>query len=450
MPLAMSWVTTLHEAVRALGARLGRASLAVLMTAVGVATVIVLVGILGGAQRDVARRIQALGSNLVSIAPGVVSSGGARLGYGSRPSLTQNDIEAILRDVPGVVAINGIWWSGGQAIVGSRNWTTRIHGVLPGYFTVRNWAAERGRVFDEDDIAGFGKVAAIGSTIADKLFPGQDPVGQDMRLRNVPFRVVGVLEPKGQSFGGQDQDDIILVPLSTARLRLNTQLGPEFKRVSAISGRDRFRNPGEADALQRKGPLVTNPAAFQAQAVNLITVKMDDGQDITATEATIADVLRQRRPGGEIQGDNFQVRGHTELWRAQSETTRMLSLIVAIAGTLAIITSGAGIMNTMLIAVSERIPEIGVRLAVGARRRDILGQFLMESAMIAGLGGLFGLIAGLGAVSLIIAFKLSAPVLSATWVATVVGAAVVTGLFFGFYPAWRAARLDPVTCLRTP
>ncbi|MBL8702092.1 MAG: ABC transporter permease [Alphaproteobacteria bacterium] len=446
----MSWATTLHEAFRALRARLGRASLAVLMTAVGVGTVIVLVGILGGAQRDVARRIQALGSNLVSVSPGVVSSGGARLGYGSRPSLTQSDIDAIVREVPGVVAINGIWWSGGQAIAGARNWTTRIHGVMPGYFVVRNWAAERGRVIDEDDIAGFAKVAAIGSTIAEKLFPGQDAVGQDLRLRNVPFRVVGVLEPKGQSFSGQDQDDIILVPLSTARLRLNTQLGAEFRRVSAISGRDRFRNPGEVDSLQRRGPLVSNPAAFQARAVNLITVKMDDGQDIAATEATIADVLRQRRPAGEVQGDNFQVRGHTELWRAQSETTRMLGLIVSIAGALAIITSGAGIMNTMLIAVSERIPEIGVRLAVGARRRDILGQFLMEAAMIAGLGGLFGLLAGLGAVGAIVAFNLSAPVLSAGWVGAIVAAAIVTGLFFGFYPAWRAARLDPVSCLRTP
>lgn len=446
----MSWLTTLNEAYRALIGRLGRASLAVLMTAVGVATVIVLVAILGGAQRDVARRIQALGSNLISVSPGVTSAGGARLGYGSRPSLTQSDIDAIVREVPGVVAINGIWWSGGQAIAGARNWTTRIHGVLPGYFVVRNWEAERGRVIDDDDMAGFAKVAAIGATIAEKLFPGQDAVGQDLRLRNVPFRVIGVLEPKGQSFSGQDQDDIILVPLSTARLRLNTQLGAEFRRVSAISGRDRFRNPGETDALQRRGALVSNPAAFQARSVNLITVKMDDGQDIAVTEATIGDVLRQRRPAGEVQGDNFQVRGHTELWRAQSETTRMLSLIVAIAGTLAIITSGAGIMNTMLIAVSERIPEIGVRLAVGARRNDILRQFLMEAAMIAGLGGLFGFLAGMASIGAIVAFNLSAPVLSATWVGAIVAAAIVTGLFFGFYPAWRAARLDPVTCLRTP
>ncbi len=446
----MRILTTLAEAQSAVNSRKGRAALAILMTAIGVAAVVVLIASLGGAQREVAKRIQTLGSNLVSIAPGVTSTGGVRLGYGSRPTLTQDDMDAIKREVPGVLAVNGTWWSGGGAIVGARNWSTRIHGVVPDFFVIRNWAASSGRLFDDEEVASAAKVATIGATIAEKLFPGEEPVGREMRLRNVPFRVVGVLEAKGQSYGGTDQDDIILIPLSTARLRLNTQLGPEFKRVSAISGRDRFRNPGEPQPFVRTVQSVTNPAAFQARSVNLILVRFAEGADMETSEQALNDAMRRRRANNELRGDDFQVRAHTELWLAQTETTRTLGLLVTIAGALAIITSGAGIMNTMLIAVTERIPEIGVRLAVGARRRDILGQFLIEAAMIAGCGALVGALVGLFAVWAINAGGLAQPVVSTGWVATIASIAVMTGLFFGFYPAWRAARLDPVTCLRTP
>jgi len=440
----------LAEAQSAVSSRKGRAALAILMTAIGVAAVVVLIAILGGAQREVAKRIQTLGSNLVSIAPGVTSTGGVRLGYGSRPTLTQDDMDAIKREVPGVLAVNGTWWSGGGAIVGARNWSTRIHGVVPDFFVIRNWAASSGRLFDDEEVASAAKVATIGATIAEKLFPGEEPVGREMRLRNVPFRVVGVLEAKGQSYGGTDQDDIILIPLSTARLRLNTQLGPEFKRVSAISGRDRFRGPGEPQPFVRTVQSVTNPAAFQARNVNRILVRFAEGADMKTSEQALNDALRRRRANNEMRGDDFQVRAHTELWLAQTETTRTLGMLVTIAGALAIITSGAGIMNTMLIAVTERIPEIGVRLAVGARRRDILGQFLIEAAMIACCGALVGAFVGLFTVWAINAGGLAQPVVSTGWVATIASIAVMTGLFFGFYPAWRAARLDPVTCLRTP
>jgi putative ABC transport system permease protein len=224
---------------------------------------------------------------------------------------------------------------------------------------------------------------------------------------------------------------------------------PELKRVSAISGRDRFRNPGEADPYVKKTQSATNPAAFYARMVHVITVRFADGADPVASERAIIETLRKRRPDPGENGDDFRVGAFIELWKAQTETTRSLGLLVTLAGALAIVTSGAGIMNTMLIAVSERIPEIGVRLAVGARRRDILGQFLAEAAMIAGIGALAGLVAGVLAIQGIAAVGLAAPVIGAGWVASIAAIAVVTGLFFGFYPAWRAARLDPVTCLRT-
>jgi putative ABC transport system permease protein len=445
MPILVSLV----EAQAALVNRRGRAALAVLMTAIGVAAVIVLMGVLGGAQREVARRIQALGSNIVSVSPGVTSAGGARLGIGMRPSLTQDDVDAIRAEVPGVIGVSGTWWSGGQAVVGARNWTTRIHGVNPDFFVVRNWNLLSGRFFDAVDQDSYAKVAMIGAIVAEKLFGNEDPVGREIRLRNVPFRVAGVLEPKGQSFAGTEQDDIILIPMTTARLRLNFMMGPEFKRVSAISGRDRFRNPGEADPYVRRQQSATNPAAFYARMVHVITARFADGADMAASERAIAEVLRKRRPETGESGDDFRVGGFVELWKAQTETTRSLALLVTIAGALAIVTSGAGIMNTMLIAVSERIPEIGVRLAVGARRSDILGQFLFEAAMIAGIGALVGVISGVAAVWAIGAAGLAAPVVTASWVASIAAIAVITGLFFGFYPAWRAARLDPVTCLRT-
>jgi putative ABC transport system permease protein len=445
----MQLLVGLVEARAALGARRGRAALAVLMTAIGVAAVIVLMGVLGGAQREVAKRIQALGSNIVGVSPGAAATGGARLGLGTRPSLTEDDVEAIRNEVPGLVGVSGTWWSGGQAVVGARNWTTRIHGVHPEFFAVRNWRVATGRFFDLDDLAASGKVAMIGAIVAEKLFGAEDPVGREIRLRNVPFRVAGVLEAKGQSFAGTDQDDIILVPITTARLRLNLTMVPELKRVSAISGRDRFRNPGEADPYVKKAQTATNPAAFYARMVHVITARFADGADPVASERAIVEALRKRRPDPGENGDDFRVGAFIELWKAQTETTRSLRLLVTLAGALAIVTSGAGIMNTMLIAVSERIPEIGVRLAVGARRRDILGQFLAEATMIAGIGALAGVAAGVLAVWGIGAAGLAAPVIGAGWVASIAAIAVATGLFFGFYPAWRAARLDPVTCLRT-
>jgi ABC-type antimicrobial peptide transport system permease subunit len=321
--------------------------------------------------------------------------------------------------------------------------------VNPDFFVVRNWNLQSGRFFDEVDQDSYAKVAMIGAIVAEKLFGTEDPVGREIRLRNVPFRVAGVLEAKGQSFAGTDQDDIILIPMTTARLRLNFAMSGEVRRVSAISGRDRFRNPGESDPYVRRVQTATNPAAFYARMVHVITVRFADGADMAASERAITEVLRKRRPESSGGEDDFRVAAFVELWKAQTETTRSLRLLVTLAGALAIVTSGAGIMNTMLIAVSERIPEIGVRLAVGARRRDILRQFLFEAAMIAGIGALAGVMVGIAAIWGITAGGLAAPMVTAGWVASIAAIAVVTGLFFGFYPAWRAARLDPVTCLRT-
>jgi putative ABC transport system permease protein len=389
-----------------------RSALTMLGIVIGVGAVIVMIAVGAGAQARVEEQIRALGSNLLLVMPGSTTAGGVRMGFGSGSTLTEDDVVAINRELPEALAAPALRGSA-QVIWGNANWSTQIYGVTPEYLDVRQWPLVAGRTFEPAEMAGAAKVALIGATVAKQLFGAADPLDQSIRIKRVPFTIIGVLDTKGQSLMGTDQDDLILVPIKTARSRVL----------------------GTASAARNR-------------TVGTIWVKAADTIDTKIVEEQVRALLRQRhriQAGGD---DDFSLRNLQEVMAAQEASSRVLALLLAAVASVSLLVGGIGIMNIMLVSVTERTREIGLRMAVGARTRDILGQFLVEAVTLSLIGGLIGVALGMGTSLAIAELAGWRIVISPQAVGLAVAFAFVIGVFFGFYPARKAARLNPVEALR--
>ena len=408
----MNLASLLRVAMRALAVNKLRSALTMLGIIIGVGAVIVMIAVGGGAQARVEEQIRSLGSNLLLILSGTTTSGGVRMGFGSNLTISEDDAAAISREIPEALAAPALRGSA-QLVWGNQNWSTVIFGVTPDYFEVRQWTFAGGGPFDATDVAGATKVCLIGQTVARQLFGGVDPVGQQIRIRRVPFTVIGVLEAKGQSMMGTDQDDLVLMPISTARKRV---LG--------------------ATSLAKQ------------RSVGTIWVQVREGYDMKRAEEQVRSLLRQRHRLQAGQDDDFSLRNLEEVAATQEASSRVLALLLAAVASVSLVVGGIGIMNIMLVSVTERTREIGLRMAVGARTRDILGQFLVEAVTLSLIGGLVGVALGTAAAEVVARFAGWRIVLSAEAVLLAVAFAFAIGVFFGFYPARKAARLNPVEALR--
>jgi len=402
----------LRIALRALAINKLRSALTMLGIVIGVGAVIVMIAVGAGAQARVEEQIRALGSNLLLVMSGATTAGGVRLGFGSNFTLSEDDAAAINREIPEAIAAPALRGSA-QLIWGNTNWSTQIYGVTPEYLDARQWPLAAGRVFEPAELSSAGKVCLLGATVAKELFGGADPLDQVIRIKRVPFTVIGVLETKGQSLMGTDQDDIVLMPISTARTRVL----------------------GSANVARQR-------------SVGTIWVKASDGVDTKVIEDQVRSLLRQRHRLQAGADDDFSLRNLQEVMAAQEASSRVLALLLAAVASVSLLVGGIGIMNIMLVSVTERTREIGLRMAVGARTRDILGQFLVEAVTLSLIGGLIGVALGMGASYAIANFFGWRVLLSAQAVGLAVAFAFAIGVFFGFYPARKAARLNPVEALR--
>ena len=399
-------------ALRSLRAHRLRSTLTTLGVIIGVAALVVMVAVSSGARDRIAAQICSLGANLISINPGSALMRSVRLGSGAAPWLSEDDALAIELEIPGVVVVAPTLYTKAQFTVGALNWAGNIRGVNPNYFAAREWERYGGREMTPEDVSRATKVVLLGSTLREKLFGEADPVGANIRIRDVPFTVIGLLDRKGQSVWGDDQDDVALVPLTTARR--------QFVGISRANPR-----------------LVHN-----------ISVKFAEGASAEQTMRAIQELLRQRHRLQDGQEETFLVSNLAEAANLEQTATRALSLLLVAVASVSLVVGGIGIMNIMLVAVTERTREIGLRLAMGARQRDILAQFLIEAVTLAMLGAGLGVLVGIIG-SLIIAAIAGWPVVidpSAVLLAVVFAASV--GVFFGFYPARKAARMNPIVALR--
>ncbi len=408
----MNIIASIRIALRALRINKLRSALTMLGIIIGVAAVITMIAVGSGAQNRIEEQIKGLGTNLIILLPGSTTSGGARMGAGSRNTLTEEDAYAIQRDIPAVQAAAPALRGGGQVVAGTNNWSTIIYGITNEYFEARNWQVASGKMFDPADFTGSAKVVLLGDTVVRSLFGDADPVGQVVRIRKVPMVVIGTLEKKGQSMMGQDQDDVILMPISTARNRVLGRGSGKLRTVGSIS------------------------------------IKVRDGESMAEAEIQIRELLRQRHRIQAGQDDDFTLRNLSEILATREESSRIMGLLLAAVASVSLLVGGIGIMNIMLVSVTERTREIGLRMAVGARGRDILTQFLVEAITLALIGGFLGIAIGIGS-SVAIAQFAGWPVeLGVEPVVLAVGFAAAIGVFFGFYPARKASLLLPIEALR--
>jgi putative ABC transport system permease protein len=383
-----------------------RTLLTMLGIVIGVGAVIVMVAVGQGAQQGIANQINALGTNLLVITAGSSNQGGVSQGAQAFNRLTVDDAEKLKREGTLFAGVTPVVMTRTQVIAGGTNWRTMINGVTTDFQTVRDWQASSGDFFTDNDVRGLRKVAVIGQTVADNLFPGADPVGSQIQIRNVPFDVVGVLTKKGQNAAGQDQDDIVIIPYTTAQARL--------------SGNTRIWQ---------------------------ILVSATSQQEIAAAQQEATEIMRESHKIGDGD-DDFTVRNQTEIANAAQGTTKIMTWLLASIASVSLIVGGIGIMNIMLVSVTERTREIGIRMAIGARGSDVLTQFLVESIVMSVLGGAVGLAVGVGGASLLAHFTGWSTAVPVQAVALAIGFSAAVGVFFGYYPARKAAALDPIQALR--
>jgi putative ABC transport system permease protein len=402
---------TARVAARALWRNRLRSGLTTLGMIIGVAAVIAMVSVGQGADRFVQEQMASFGLNIVMVIPGAVTSGGARSGWGGASTLTSADTEALRRDVPGLAAVTHSRRQIQQVIYGNTNWSSVIQGVTPEFEHVRNWPIASGTFLTERHEKSAAKVAVLGMTVVRNLFgEGQDPLGTTIRIKNVPFRVVGVLTPKGQSSWGQDQDDVVMIPFSTAERKV---MGAEIL--------------GTVDMIYATAHTTTELAA---------TV-----EDIKAT-------IRQQHRIGRDQDDDFTVRTLEDMTSASADASRVMGNLLLAIASISLLVGGIGIMNILLVSVTERTREIGLRMAVGAKARHVLMQFLAEAAVLSMAGGLIGVGLGLLTTYLIATLAEWPTVVSPAAVGAAFLVSGAVGVFFGYYPAYKASRLDPIEALR--
>jgi putative ABC transport system permease protein len=403
----MMLLAILKIALRALKRNTLRTLLTMLGIIIGVAAVIAMISIGNGAKAQVEARIAAMGQNVAMVFSGNVTRGGFSMGFGSAGTLTPGDYEAIRNEVSGIVGVSPEVRANAQVAAGNQNLMTTVMGVGEDYASARSWKFENGGNFTDNDVRSAAKVALIGKTTANTLFGDGDPVGQIIRIKSAPFVIVGALAPKGMAMFGNDQDDVILVPYTSAMKRL--------------SGGTSFRS-----------------LVVQAAAPDLLPEVQED----------ITELLRQRHRIREGGDDDFMVRTQQEISEAATETSKTMTWLLGSVACVSLLVGGIGIMNIMLVSVTERTREIGVRMAVGARGKDILLQFLAEAITLSFMGGLLGIALGVGISKLVSAKAGWVTLVSSESIALAFAASAVIGIFFGFYPARKAAQLDPIEALR--
>jgi putative ABC transport system permease protein len=400
----------LRIAFEALRVNLMRSVLTMLGIVIGVGAVIVMVAIGAGAREMIGAQIRSIGSNLILVVPGATTQGGARLGTGSVHTLKSSDADAIEKECRAVKYAAPVWGEVTQVVYGNRNWRTRVTGTYRNYFDIREWAIRHGRFFSNDEEHRGSKVAIVGITVVENLLGEVYPVGKIIRIKNVPFTIIGVLERKGQSPRGDDQDDAIFVPLKTAQHRL---FGTPF--------------PDEVSAI-----------LVQSKEIDMIP----------EAERRINELIARRHKIGKNQEKDFTVRNLTEILATAQNTLNIMTTLLGAIAAISLLVGGIGIMNIMLVSVTERTREIGIRMAVGARSADILAQFLMEAVVLSLLGGFAGTIVGMTGAYIFAASSSWPALISLTAVAIAMFFSAAVGVFFGFYPAYKASRLQPIEALR--
>ena len=408
----MTYNDSIFAAIKAIRVNVLRSVLTALGIIIGVAAVIIMIAVGAGAQSQVDNLIKSLGSNLVLVLPGTTTSGGVRGARGSRPTLTEDDAIAIQNEIDTAQVAAPVVRGSGQLIYGNQNWSTVIYGVTPEFKEAKEWQIKDGRWFSRDEVRSAAKVALVGQTIIENVFEGVDPVGEIIRVKRIPFTIIGTLAPKGETPMGTDQDDTVIVPLSTAKKRL-------------LGGR-----------------------RLSGKLVRTIWVKSYTAEGVDESVRAMTELLRQRHRIQPGQPDDFYVRNLSQILQARADSSRVMTLLLAAVASVSLIVGGIGIMNIMLVSVTERTREIGLRMAVGAKGIDILLQFLIEAITLSLIGGVIGVILGLIGSVAIAEIGGWPAIIQIESVFLAFGFAATVGIFFGFYPAKKAAMLDPIEALR--
>ena len=402
--------STIRISFRALRVNKMRSALTMLGIIIGVGAVITMLAVGTGARQRIGEQIASIGSNLIMVVPGSTTAGGVRMGAGTQSTMTLGDAEAIQKECPSVLYVAPVLSGVAQVVYGNQNWSTGITGTTMNMLYVRDWPLSAGRLFTEEEVRSAAKVCLLGQTVVDNLFGGINPVGQIIRIKKIPFTVIGILEAKGQDPGGHDQDDTIYVPVTTAQKQL---FGTQF--------------PG---------------------MIRTIMVKAKSTEDLAAAERQINELLRQRHHIGQKHDDDFTVRNLTQMMQAAEQSTEVMTLLLGAIASVSLLVGGIGIMNIMLVSVTERTREIGIRMAIGAKTWDIRLQFIIEALTLSLIGGVAGIIIGISGSKILSMLAGWTTIVSPFSILLAFGFSGIVGIFFGFYPAYKASLLSPIDALR--
>lgn len=402
--------STFKIAIRSLKVNKMRSILTSLGIIIGVSAVIIMLSVGEGAKGKISKDIASMGSNLLMVMSGSSTSGGVRMGSGTRPTLTMKDAEAIAKECPSVLEVAPVVSGAKQLVFSNQNWSTGVYGITPSYMTVNLWEIEEGRGITVEDIKNSTKVVVLGSTVVTNLFGDLDPVGKTIRIAGMPFKVVGILKPKGQSGMGQDKDDTAMIPMTTAQKKL---FGTDFPGV-----------------------------------VKFINVQAKSEDSIDSAQDEIKDLLRERHTLAKNKDDDFTIRNFTQMLETIKQATNTMTILLGSIASVSLLVGGIGIMNIMLVSVTERTKEIGIRMAIGAKAKDIRLQFLIEALLLSLAGGLIGVIIGVSGAKLVQFFSDLTIVILPFSIILSFGFSGIVGIVFGFYPAYKASLLNPIDALR--
>lgn len=402
--------STFKISLRSLKVNKMRSVLTSLGIIIGVSAVIIMLSIGEGAKQRINKEISSMGSNLLMVMSGSTTSSGVRMGSGTQPTLTLKDAEAILKYCPSVSEVAPTVSEVSQLVYSNQNWSTSVNGITPGYMPIRLWEIEDGRAISQDDIKNTTKVAVLGSTVTTNLFGDMDPINKTIRISGMPFKVIGILKSKGQNGMGQDQDDTVLIPITTAQKKL---FGTAF--------------PG---------------------TVKHISVQAADAESLSSAETEIKELLRERHNLGKNKDDDFTIRNFTQMLETAKQASNTMAILLGSIASVSLLVGGIGIMNIMLVSVTERTKEIGIRMAIGAKAMDIRVQFLVEALLLSLAGGLLGVVIGILGAKLVEIFSDMTVVISTMPILISFGFSGIVGILFGYYPAYKASLLNPIDALR--